>query len=623
MTNDRSRRRGRPRLLIALLAVLSSGSWAAPQQEIPLPSPAQSLFDPRLKDLRLASVAWGNRQGPRRQVVDVVCLVPDMTSFLEAIGRWDSGHAFPILIEDTEQALRFLRAFQPSRVVRYVSRQASGGKTPEETWKDAVLAVGQSWRPAGAARDEAKAPRGDEVPAGLGPTPPGVVVSQPASPSLAGAVALAAGRFQPLMRWEPGRSRDEKLSQEDAIKLALDLETKVSELAPKHGRLGDDCDFLTLAGYWPWKFDRVDEKVPQLAGEASVDDLLGRVPGVWERWAYVGRLQDDERLSVYQAMCSLFLHPESALLFNGYDEEAEPWATYRMDRASRRLSGVLPTVERTGPEGGSLNGWHRTFDPINQHGLVLVNSSGSGDSFSTRNGGGATTDVPMSVPAALLVIHSFSAVDPGNTRTIAGRWLLNGAFCYFGSMNEPFLQSFRTPTLEADLLAEGLPISAVTRKLLAEDPFFGSPWRLHLLGDPLYRLDPKAAKVPRLRTWAPLDGWPSYDAEPPPPPSSTDLARLRWALEYAIARAGQRAGGRERTGWEAVMLSIDRPDLPAGQARQVYDDLMADLVTFARRGLAWNIRVDAIPVEDRSDALKRSLDARSALGADPTSARRD
>lgn len=619
MTDEPCRGRRRPGLLVALLAVLASGSWAAPQRELAPSAPAQSLFDPRLKDLRRASVSWTNRQGPKRQVIDLVCLVPDVPSFFEAVGSWDSAHAFPVLIEDTELTLRFLRAFRPGRVVRYARPKDSGEVSADQIWADAVSVVGRSWKRPGAAQ----APRGDAVPTALGPTPPGVVVSEPSSASLPGAVALAAGRFQPLLRWEPGRSHDEKLSQEDAVRLGLDLEAKVSALAPRHGRLGDDCDFLTLAGAWPWKFDRHEENVAEMTGEASFDDLLGRVPGAWERWAYVGRLLDDERLSAYQAMCSLFLQPESALLFNGYDEQSEPWATYRMDQAARRLGKVLPTVERAGPKDGSLNGWHEAFNPVNRHGLVLVNSSGSGTQFNTRDGGGATTDVPMSVPAALVVIHSYSAVDPEDAGTIAGRWLKNGAFCYFGSLNEPFLQAFRTPSLVADLLAEGLPVGSATRKLVAEDPLFGGPWRLHLLGDPMYRINPESARAPRLKTWAPVARWPTYDAEPPPPPSSPDLSRLKWALETAIAKAGERSGGRERMGWEAVMLSIDRPALPAGQARQVYDDLMADVVTFARRGLPWQIRIDAIPPEDRSDALKRSLDARSALGADQTSARRD
>jgi hypothetical protein len=320
---------------------------------------------------------------------------------------------------------------------------------------------------------------------------------------------------------------------------------------------------------------------------------------------------------VYQAMCSLFLQPESALLFNGYDDASEPWSAYRMDRALARLKAVLPTVERSGMERAGLGGWHRAFDPINRHGLVLINSSGSGNVFSTRAGNGETKDVPMSVPAALIVIHSFSATDPDDPGMIAARWLRNGAFFYFGSLNEPFLQSFRTPTLVADLLAEGLPIGAVVRKLMEEDPWFATPWRLHVLGDPLYRLDPESAKAPRVEGWAPLEGLPAYGEEAPPPVSAPDLARLHWALKSAIvqARAGDRVDRRLRTGWEGVMLSIDRSAVGSDRAKGVYDDLLADLVTFARPGLPWRERVEAIPADERSGALARSVEAREALGA--------
>ncbi len=601
----------RLKLLIALLAVIPSGSWTTPDPALRPQTPASSLYDKRLSALRIASVSWMNRPGPPRKVVDVVCLVPDVPTFLEAIALWDSEHAFPILIEDVENTLRFLRAFQPGRVVRFGRKKPVEAKDPDAVWADAVSAVGRSWRKPERSDKAIPLPSGDALPSGLGPTPPGMVVSEPISASLAGAVALAAGRFQPLIRWEPGQTRTDKLSLEDAIKLVADVESRVDRLAPKHEGLGDDCDFLTLAGNWPRRY-QIPGDGPK-AGEASFDDLLGRSPGALNRWAYVGRLQDDAKFSVYQAMCSLFLQPESALLFNGYDEQTEPWSTFRMDRATRRLGEILAVETRTGTEEAGLAGWHQAFDPINRHGLVLINSSGGGDSFSTRSEGGHTRDVPMSVPTAVLIIHSFSAVDPDMASTIAGRWLLNGAFLYFGSLNEPFLQAFRTPTLEADLLAEGLPLGAVVRKLVEEDPLFGTPWRLHLLGDPLYRIDPTAAKAPRMKTWEPVQGLPEFKEEPPPPPTSADLVRLRWTLETALAQARRRAGGRERAGWEVVLLSIDRSALPAGQARQVYDDLLADLVTFARPGLPWKNKVDAIPAEERSDALQRSLEAREAL----------
>ena len=58
-------------------------------------------------------------------------------------------------------------------------------------------------------------------------------------------------------------------------------------------------------------------------------------------------------------------------------------------------------------------------------------------------------------PAAVLMIHSFSAADPTDPGTIAGRWLANGAFVFFGSMNEPGLQAFlQDPSLAGDATAE-------------------------------------------------------------------------------------------------------------------------------------------------------------------------
>ena len=43
-------------------------------------------------------------------MIDQVCLVPDVPTFLEAIATWDRGHWFPILFDDVESTFRFLRA---------------------------------------------------------------------------------------------------------------------------------------------------------------------------------------------------------------------------------------------------------------------------------------------------------------------------------------------------------------------------------------------------------------------------------------------------------------------------------------------------------------------------------
>ena len=84
------------------------------------------------------------------------------------------------------------------------------------------------------------------------------------------------------------------------------------------------------------------------------------------------------------------------------------------------------------------------------------------------------------------MIHSFSAADPSNPGTIAGRWLAQGAFLFYGAMDEPYLPSFRLPALSADLLAAGLPVAAALRPTRGEP--FGQPWKLVLLGDPLYTI---------------------------------------------------------------------------------------------------------------------------------------
>src|SRR4051812_9746768 len=72
-----------------------------------------SLHDPRLEPLRRAATSWELRAGPERAVIDQVCLVPDVPTFLQVIATWDRGHWFPILFDDVESTFRFLRAFKP------------------------------------------------------------------------------------------------------------------------------------------------------------------------------------------------------------------------------------------------------------------------------------------------------------------------------------------------------------------------------------------------------------------------------------------------------------------------------------------------------------------------------
>jgi hypothetical protein len=191
-------------------------------------------------------------------------------------------------------------------------------------------------------------------------------------------------------------------------------------------------------------------------------------------------------------------------------------------------------------------------------------------------------------------IHSFSASDPTDSSTIAGRWLENGAFVYFGAMNEPYLYSFRPPRLIADLIAAELPLSAVLRQ--GDHELYGRPWRLVYLGDPLYRL---ASSGP-LAAWnrqAPESGpnvVPGQDlskameitsAVPALDPAALANDRLQWCLTAAIAELchsdnswkprKNAAVTSTRPRWRSILLSIDRQQLEPVY-RPVLDDLVID-----------------------------------------------
>lgn len=579
--------------IVAPLAWLLAGTVAWAQE--PGAGRPTSLFDPRLAELRTASVTWAIRQDQRRVVVDQVCLVADLPGFFEAIGTWDESHYFPVLLEDAHFSLEFLRAFRPSRVVR-----VPGPSRPIPTdrlWEAAVEAVGRAWT-----ADDRRPIRGDRVPSGLDAAGPGVVVSGPSSSTLAGAVTLAAGRFQPLIRWEPPERRTAELSLERAEALAFDLEKRISAATPQYARLGDPCDFITLAGDYP---DRYRLPIPAglpARGPSAFDDLIGRNHGDRGRWAFAGRLVGDPAASVYQAMCSLFLQPRSAILIDGYAPER---AAYAMEPAARALRRYLDVSVRAGPEQADLAGWHRAFEPKNRAGLVMVNSHGMPDRFGLPGGAGATADVPPTAPAAVLMIHSFSAADPEDPATLAGRWLAQGAFLYFGSLNEPFLEAFRPPGLVAALLADGLPIGAAARSLPAEEPVFGAPWRLSLLGDPLYRLERRAGRPRRLERWAPTASWPVVSATPPES-ADDDSERLRWAFLQTILRAARPdvAPGPDPID---ALLSIRRGRLDAHD-RARFDSLLADALTRPDRRREARERAAGVSPDSRSTALRIALE---------------
>ena len=604
----------RPKLrrwwLVAVLGLLGIVDGPSSGRAIPptIQPPPASFLDPTLDPIRRAATTWESRTGPGRVVVDQVCLVPDLSTFFQAIATWDRGHYFPILFDDAESSFRFIRAFQPARIVRM---PGSGKAVPSgPLWERAIRAVGTSWAAEG--DQEPSRRRGDRVPKDLGSTPPGVVLSSPDAPMLAGAVALAAGRFQPLIRLDDDKRFADVLSIDEADRFRQVVDDKVGGPVPDHDRLGDGCDFLTLAGDYPYRYR--DEK-----GELeAVDDRVGRSVEAGRRWAFAGRLLGGAADSAYRAMCSLFLRPDSALMFNGYEEANPPWSIYAMKAASVRFRATLPTSQVSGDPQANLDGWHETFDPLNRFGLVLVNSHGSPSEFHLRGGPAHAPDIPRSVPTGVVMIHSFAAADPVDPSTVAGRWLANGAFFFFGSMNEPYLDAFRTPDLVGDLIARGLPIVVAARQMPGEAR--GQPWRLVFLGDPLYRIQPGPV-VPRVDRWEPWADWPAY-AESPRPPDGADLELFHWSVKTALARLQTRSSRSEGEDLPDTLLAIRRETLPHPD-RPAYDALLIDVLLEARRRTALKARLLGVPETERSTVIGRALETLVAEDFQRSVARRD
>ncbi len=312
----------------------------------------------------------------------------------------------------------------------------------------------------------------------------------------------------------------------------------------------------------------------------------------------------DEIRGVYQAMCSLFLQPTSALLYNAYNEKDRPWSEYAMGTAQTRLSTILKSSLRNG-ERAALPGWHEAFDPVNPFGLLLINTHGSPTIFHLDAGPGQTADIPESSPTTLHMIHSFSAESPNDPRTIGGRWLANGAFIYFGAMSEPYLDAFRTPGVVATFLAENLPVVAAVRQIPGE--VRGGPWRLAFFGDPLYRVRPPSWLKGRLTTAEAVSSWPAYVEFRQPGPQESENLRLKWVLRTGIYLAQGSATPQQQIDLPAVLLSIARDHLDK-ELQPLFDDLLVAVLLPAKRSNELIDRLTRIPPSQRSPSVERHLE---------------
>ncbi|MFG0283916.1 MAG: hypothetical protein ACF8R7_05795 [Phycisphaerales bacterium JB039] len=483
------RRRGAPALLCALLLTPGLRAQDDPQQ-IELPPEVIAGRDLGLRAERV------RRALPVARTL-VIC--PDEASYLDALRQWTPALRFPVLIDDGSwqaagDIARFVRAFGPERILWHNAAETSpiegGGEPaadigPADFRARAEAIVARAWgvRPRAGVTLEPGVTQALDAWETFGLAPFGVVACDARHGARAAAVALAAGRAQPIAWIDSPAGVNRTMTPEQAAALNSAISGALDAIDLPWSGLGADIDAITLCAETPARI----EGGPEIL---ATTDVLGRsADDPARRWAWCGQIFGDAPQSAWRAMCALFLQPETAWLFNGYPADG-PWADYALAPAATLLEEIELAVTLDAAPRGTLDAWRTRTGLGIDAGLIFVNTKGNKATFGLVGGTAQSVDVPfLQRPAAVYFIHSFSAQLPGAPATIAGKWLQRGAYAYFGSVDEPFLHWFVRPEVLAARLRGGFALGAAVR--IEQRP----PWKLTMLGDPLITLGPAPAQA--------------------------------------------------------------------------------------------------------------------------------
>lgn len=445
--------------------------------------PPQLLLGRRVEEIRRAC-----------EVIPVVVVVDDSASYIEAISRWTPARRFPVLFNDgsfetREDIARFVRGFRPTSVVQWAALK-SGDRASTPSAALLTRAVARAWGWA-EVRDPSKQdhpPQPQEFLADLWRRqhPPGVVVTSATDPAWSAALAIAAFRGEPLvfpsLDKSPG-SLGAIYSAAEADALASGIDQGCEALAAASGlgwhALGDDLDAITVCLNCPVK------AWVNATDVVALTDRLGRsgpTENLGPRWAWAGQVFGSESQASYRAMCSLFLSPTSAWLFDGY-ANTKGFADYDCTPAAEALRGVGMAVQLDdAPNQGEKDWRAKAAKPLVAD-LAFVTTMGNADFFDLNPGTCRPGDVPILMgPTAVHFTHSWSAQWPGSRDTIAGRWFEHGAYAYVGSVQEPYLQAFVPTKALVMRLASGGPWGIFARM---DGGPFSKPWKVAVFGDPL------------------------------------------------------------------------------------------------------------------------------------------
>lgn len=530
---------------------------AAPGAPAP---PGQEPIPPQIRlGLRVEAVSRNIPTSP-----DVV-VVSSGAAYVQAIAGWTLRLRYPVLLDDgtpqaREDIARFVRAFGAREVLLWPGAPADLGAVnqgisplPEDRLARQThirRAMERAW---GAEGDEALR----AVWAATRFEPPGLVIAHTEDPAWTAALALAAGHGQPIA-WldelpDPPGPVGAMLGAPALARLASTIERALEASGFSWRDPGDQLEALTLCLNIP-------SRIQLTQGAMALTDRLGRHDDD-QRYAWCGQVFGTESQAAYRAMSALFLRPRQAWMFDGYKPGfAKP---YELPDAADTLRAAGLEVRASTPPLSGLEHWRQRAAPVIRAGLVMVNSSGRSVEFNLTPGTGTAGDVPLlDVPAAVYLIHSFSAQAPGDPSTIGGRWLAQGAHVYYGSMDEPFLGAFFPAGAVARRWSAGAPLGVAVR----QDTM--PTWKLNYFGDPLLMLRPGAA--------------PGADAPPPVPGARALSSEMKQALPARRLAEGVRALvllGRDEDAARLAQAALG--DAPEGERPLIAE---AGVRAAARRG---------------------------------------
>jgi hypothetical protein len=582
----------------------------------------------------------------------VVYIAPDIGTYVYAISLWDNETRFPIFMREDRFLDVFLKGY-PGAELKRLEHKKVGAVDKALVYRALYAAWGPETlddAPSRVSRDDLKARLN-----ALGVVPEGIVITSLDDDEFAAGLALAAGHMQPLAfhRSRLKRSLHEGVSKNSAPEVTKEslrkqfLEAVESWGYPYKG-LGEGIDYITLALNMRHTY-RVDSGTSPTKSPYgfSMTDAIGRLtasglvevetPGGPKKgepsvYAYCGMLiEGAPQMALYQAMASLFAETPRALYYHLWGKKLDALAGVKGYQVLRTSVYTINRDMRK-PPIANREQWERLTGSGHRFGFIHVASAGGTREWSGRH----VEDVPEGQPCAVYFAQSGSAGNPARGDTIAGRWLLNGAYVYYGAAAEPYAPSFSpAQTVAQTLVAGGTYGKAFQRKDTLPEPF-RRPWKLVYIGDPMAR--PRFVEDPDEPEWSRT--WRQAVAH-------LRQANYRKAVTLMEPLVGQVPAGRADELWRDLVRAyeltigigtLDVPDPDRFFPPEFIDGWMlpADVAEH-RPELGWRARLhlrlvkdgdlldllaSRLKLEDLSDALKSRLeDEIEALEASVTFAK--